>query len=390
MTDLLELREEFKAESKYNIKSNKGNTFTIIIKNLTSFIEINAICQNNIEINKLTKKYSLLNLKKIKFLSICDSIDEIYNELLFEFSRNISTILEEENQIIIKIPIVHAKYKEICFILNKINKINKENNQNLNNLIFNLQEQIKNKDKENNEKISLCNIEINNLRQIITVLDENNKILTKKIDSLEKDMLELKNDKKILNEKIQSLEDKIKNNNIPQKINGLYDNKFEIIENPWTKELDKDCKKFEYTLKDGDYLAQSNNNFFNIYSLKSKHKFEINKIYKLIYYIKFYNGSFRVGFGDFGLFNKRLKEKGSVGLTNEGLFIDGEKKSDIKLNTNNKEIIFIINLKEKEKYFKLIIDGNSCGKFNFNLDIIYGIAAIGTGSVKIKTYRSVD
>ena len=107
-------------ESKYNINSNKGNNFIITIKNLTSFIEINADYQNNIELIQFNKKYSLKNLKEIKFLSICDSIDEIYNELLFEFSKNNSTIIEDINQIIINIPIIHAKYEEIIFNLNII------------------------------------------------------------------------------------------------------------------------------------------------------------------------------------------------------------------------------------------------------------------------------
>ena len=382
-----EIQDIFKAESKYNINSNKGNNFIITIKNLTSFIEINADYQNNKELNHFNKKYSLKNLKEIKFLSICDSIDEIYDELLFEFSKNNSTIIEDINQIIINIPITHVKYKEISFNLNKREKTEKEMIQDLYKLIYDLKEEIKNKDKENKEKINLCNNEINDLRQIIKCLDENNKILIKKIENLEKEISELKNDKKLLNEQIQYL--KNKNNITHQKTNVISEKEFEIIENPWTKELYKECKIFEFTLKDKDYFAERSKGFI-VRTIKSKHKFESNKIYKLIYNINYLNCDFRIGFGDFGKCSSRLKEKGSVGLTNEGLFIDGIMESNIELKKSNKEITFIINLKEKEKNFELFIDGKSYGKFIFNLDIIYGIAAFQDGSIKINTYRSLN
>ena len=78
-----EKKEILKAESKYIINSNKNNSFNLIIKNLTSFIEINASNPNDIKKNEFIKKYSLIDLKENKFLSICDSIDEIYEELLF-------------------------------------------------------------------------------------------------------------------------------------------------------------------------------------------------------------------------------------------------------------------------------------------------------------------
>ena len=211
-----EIQEILKSESKYNINSNKGNSFNIIIKNLTYFIEITANNQDNKELNQFTKKYSLLNLKEIKFLSICDTIDEIYDELLFEFSKNNSTLLEYSNEIIINIPIIHAKYKEISFILNKRIKVEKENLQDLYKLISNLQEQINLKDKENNDKISLCNKEIDDLRVIIKCLDEDNKILIQKIENLEKEILELKKDKNELNEKNKSLGDKNNVNNLQQ------------------------------------------------------------------------------------------------------------------------------------------------------------------------------
>ena len=126
-----------------------------------------------------------------------------------------------------------------------------------------------------------------------------------------------------------------------------------------------------------------------MYPIKSKNKFDKNKIYKLIYNISYFSGKYRVGFGDFGLINKQLKEKGSIGLTNEGLYNEGEKISTARIEKQNKEIIFIINLKNKQKNFEVFIDGNSLGKYNLNLENIYGLASMHNGSVEIKTLRSL-
>ena len=51
-------------------------------------------------------------------------------------------------------------------------------------------------------------------------------------------------------------------------------------------------------------------------------------------------------------------------------------------------ILFIINLKQSQNNFELFIDGKSFGKYNFNLEIIYGIAAFEHGSVIINTLGS--
>ena len=135
-------------------------------------------------------------------------------------------------------------------------------------------------------------------------------------NSLSKDN-SLLNDNLITNEKLPSPKEKIKI------LNGKNDLKTDFIkiDNPWTKEIEKGKSEFEYIIKDGNYYAQKNKGF--IRSIKSKHKFEKNKIYKLIYNISFKEEDYRVGFGDFGENRNRLKEKGSVGFTNEGLYING-------------------------------------------------------------------
>jgi len=168
-----EINEILKAENKYNITSNKDHLFNIIIKNLSSSIEMTASYQDNIELKFFFEKYCLKKLKENKFLSICDSIDEIYEELILEFSKNNSIILEDNNHINIKLPIAHAKFKELSFILNKKIKPDKELCKELYKVVFDLREQIKNNERENSEKINLCKKEINKLKETIQILKKN-------------------------------------------------------------------------------------------------------------------------------------------------------------------------------------------------------------------------
>ena len=98
-----------------------------------------------------------------------------------------------------------------------------------------------------------------------------------------------------------------------------------------------------------------------------------------------------MGFGDFGICDNRFKEKGSAGLTFKGFYIDGILvNNNIKIKKENKEIIFIINLKEDPYNFEIFIDGKSFGKYQFYLETIYGLAAMCEGSIKINTLRSLD
>ena len=431
-------QEKFKSEAKYTINSNTNNSYNIIIKNLSSNIEINAFYKDDIKNNEFINKFIFEKFKKNKFLSICESIDEIYDELIFEFSKKNSTISENENEISIIIPVAHVKYKEINLNLNKKIKSDKEICQDLYELVHNLKNKIKDIEIEKNNKIIFYDNEIKNLKNYInnfTIktnekienLIENNTNLKKKVESLEKEVILLKNQNSELKEKIESLKEEKdvflkeeknntlkeekddflkeeknntleeeENNSLKEGIkntsynsNNSLDNLFEEIDNPWTNEKENFEKEFDYTLKNGDYYAERYNNAC-IYSIKSKFLFENNNIYKLIYNIKYIKGSFRIGFGDFGENKYRLKEEGSIGLTNEGLFINGKKIENIKLGKNNSEIIFIINLKERKNFFELSIDGNSYGKYYFYLNKkIYGLAAINEGSITIKTYKSL-
>ena len=364
---LLPNKGNLKSQKAYNVNSDKNTSFNVNIRNYSSFIEIQAQYQyqDNMKINEFKGKFSLEKLKLNKFLSIYDSIDEIYDELIHEFSKNNPELIENENNIIINIPIDLSKFKEIVLILNEQSKTDKEICRDLYDIVCDLKKQI---DKieidkiEKNEKINLLNkeieelkkiinnysIQINNCNKEIENLSNDNKNLKEKMDSLENELTHIKNGNLKLNDKFQSSQKNLSILN--ENMNNLIQS-FINLDNPWTNEKDTGSKDFEYFLKNGNYFAEKIISNFTR-TIKSKHKFEKNKIYKLIYNISYIAGEYRVGFGDFGQNKRRLKEKGSIGFTNEGLFVDGKKIKDIKIKKDNKIITFIINLKEN-KYFEL-------------------------------------
>jgi hypothetical protein len=193
------------------VTSNKGNYFNITIKNLSTFIEINAFCQDELKKNEYTKKYGLNELKEIKYLSICDSIDEIYEELNYEFSTKTPTIYENDTNINIYIPISHSKYKEIPFILNKI--IKKENEikkEELYDIITDLQRMKQKFEEEKKDFIILYYKEIEELKKTVNLyyeqmndnkkkyeeMCEKNKKFEEKISFLEKEISSLKSKNK--------------------------------------------------------------------------------------------------------------------------------------------------------------------------------------------------
>ena len=123
----------------------------------------------------------LEELKKNKFLGLCDSIDEIYDELTHNLSKNQTKILEETNQIYISIPVDHLKIKEILFVIEEKLKDDKEKIQELILIVTNLKQEIKElKNNKNNDEFSKLN------EKIITLEKENSK-LNEKIITLEKE-----------------------------------------------------------------------------------------------------------------------------------------------------------------------------------------------------------
>ena len=189
-----------KSSKSYQIISNKNNKFYLTIENQSSIINILSYYQDDMVKHNYEKKLKLEELKENKYLSLCDSIDEIYNELINLLDKNKSNIIEETNKIYLNIQTGNLKVKEIIFCINEI--IMKENEKiniifsiisNLKEEINNIKEENKNL-KENNNNLKL---EINKLKEEISKNDNN----------LKNEINNLKEENELINKKIKILDE---------------------------------------------------------------------------------------------------------------------------------------------------------------------------------------
>ena len=75
-------KEEIKQQNSYLINSDKNHSFNITFQNLNSNIEISAIYEDDIMKHNYEKKFNFNELKQNKYLGLCETIDEIYDELI--------------------------------------------------------------------------------------------------------------------------------------------------------------------------------------------------------------------------------------------------------------------------------------------------------------------
>jgi len=232
-------KANLKSQKIYIFNSDKNNSFNVNVRNYSSYIEIQAQYQDNMKKNEFKGKYSLEKLKLNKFLSLYDSIDEIYDELIHKFSKNNPELIENENNILINIPIDLTKFKEIVLILNEQSKKDKEICRDLFDIVCDLKKQI---DKieidktEKNEKINSLNkenellkkiinnysIQFDNCNKKIENLSNDNQILKEKMNSLENELTQFKNGNLKLIDKFQSSQKNIEILN--EKMNSLIPN----------------------------------------------------------------------------------------------------------------------------------------------------------------------
>ena len=200
-----------KDEKTYNILSTKNNSFNIIFQKYTDYIEIIGYSNNNLINSKYEKKYYLNELKKNKYLSICDSINEIYEQIIFELDKNNEKyIIENDNKISIIIQVNHLKVKEITLILEEKIKTEKE-------LIKELYTELK-------------------------IVKSDNKNIKEEINKLKNDFDLLKNENKKLNDKNLYLEEQLKI--FSDKLNILYNNQAKIMPNKQEKNVKNEIKKY--------------------------------------------------------------------------------------------------------------------------------------------------
>ena len=179
-------QEEIKLENTYKIKSEKENIFNLTFQNLNSSIKIISSFEENCITHNYERQLFFDELKKNKLLALCDTIDEIYDELIHNLNKNETKILEETNQIIINIPVDNLKIKEILFSVDEKKKNEKETINELISIISNLKNEI------NELKLNKNNEEIKKINEKMNIIKNENNDLKEKIVNLEKENLNLK------------------------------------------------------------------------------------------------------------------------------------------------------------------------------------------------------
>ena len=337
-------------KKEMNIKSDKNIDYLLKIE-YSSELDINLKELNKLPEESFIGKYNMEYITKNKYFSFCENTQDIKLTLEPILKEDKNIILKDEHgelKLILKLP--HPKCQEIEFILKKEKKDTKDSINELYELINKL-----------NDKITLQGNEINNLKEKIK-FQENEINKLKKINNILPDIIE----------------------------------DFKEINNPWSKEKFKydNYEKFYYTLKENDYLAEKTENNDYIHMIKSMNQLRRDNIYILVFETNYLNGNnFQVGFGDFkeATSHPWLKEKiKCVGLTEEGLFIEGTKIDNISINNIYKKYTFLIDINNKK--FSLFVNEIKKGEFNYNFqENIYPLAAIRKigNSVKIKTYEKI-
>ena len=237
-------KEIIKQENSYSINSDKNHSFNITFQNLNSTIGISATYEDDIMKHNYEKKITLDELKQNKYLALCDSIDEIYDELIRLLNKNQYKIIEETNKIYISIPVEHLKVKEILIVVNEIIKNDSEKINELFSIISTMKQEIKElKEKiQNNYEIKDLKEENNNIKEEMKNMKENN---IKEIKDLKE---ELKNVNRINENKEKEIEE------LKKEINELKPNIIQVI----NKNKDNINNLLEYNKEKDEKIMISN------------------------------------------------------------------------------------------------------------------------------------
>ena len=169
----------------FTITSDKNRTFNINFQNKSSSsLYIYAYFQNEITKIEYENNYSLEGLKDNRYLSLFDTINDIFEELISILNKNLKEvkIIEEQGKIAINIPIGGTKMKPILLNLNEKEKNEKQQISELFTIISNLK-------KENNE---LKSNQIK-LEERIKYLESSLNDIKSKFEKKEKEKLKIRN-----------------------------------------------------------------------------------------------------------------------------------------------------------------------------------------------------
>ena len=135
---------------KFEIKTNKNNSYLIIFT-LGNDLEIKANQINGLVKKSFANQFSFMQIRENKYFLQFDSLNEIMDELNERIKNNQIIIEENDNSLILNIPLPSSKNKEISFELREKSKNTNEKINDLAQLIINLNKEISDLKNENTQ-----------------------------------------------------------------------------------------------------------------------------------------------------------------------------------------------------------------------------------------------
>ena len=151
--ELLTKGKEFNIE----ITSDKNNTYSIQFT-LNSSLEIVANQKNAVLNKSFSNKFTIHEIQQNKYFVQFDTLNEIYDEVIERTKKDKITISENENTLIINIPLPSTKNTEQKFELKQISKNDNEKINDLTQLVIKQNKEItdlKNELKDIKEKLNI-------------------------------------------------------------------------------------------------------------------------------------------------------------------------------------------------------------------------------------------
>ena len=188
-----------------NLKSDKNNDFEIQFYVYENNLIFEGNTKNAIPQKNYKKIYSLENVQTNKYFLICETINEIYDEILNQISQNETgvKINEKMNNIILTIPLNTKKIKECSFEIDEV-----ANNT--------------------NGQISELYTIVNQLTNEVKTLKEKNKELEGRLEEMEKIFL-LPYKEKLEKEQKRQLEEKQRKEDLNKIRKWVYHGKDESV-----------------------------------------------------------------------------------------------------------------------------------------------------------------
>ena len=170
--------EKILSSNTFKIESDKKNIFEITLSRTLTKIELDGKSESGMESLIYYSQMTIDDLKMNKYFLMFDNLNEIYDEIINLIKSNNPKYIEENDKLIISIPVSTTKIKEIILEMNKKEKTDKEKIKELYSIISNLKSYFTNQINELSSKIEKQNIQIIELQK---KLEEKNKSDSKNI-----------------------------------------------------------------------------------------------------------------------------------------------------------------------------------------------------------------